>query len=205
VSACQRRDRNTERYSDRYTVVALGGQLSHLRPEVSRLERVRYRRGRTSRQSHEVGPESPTPLSVRRPQQRVTASLLSDLIAGYEAGETTYQLARKYGINRNTVAAHLRSAGVTIRMDGMTPEQIEQAVEYYKTGWPLAQVGRELGADAETVRKRLHERGVAMPVRPARQNGVNVLAAQHHDVPITEPGHEDAVELQQLPEHKCRG
>lgn len=47
-------------------------------------------------------------------------------------------------------------------MDGMTPEQIEQAVEYYGAGWSLAQIGREIGADAEAIRKRLRERGITM-------------------------------------------
>jgi hypothetical protein len=75
---------------------------------------------------------------------------------------TTYQLARKHGLNRNTVAAHLRSAGVTIRMDGMTPDQIEFAANCYQAGWSLARIGLEVGADAETVRKRLWEQGVTL-------------------------------------------
>jgi hypothetical protein len=47
-------------------------------------------------------------------------------------------------------------------MDGMTPEQIHQAADLYNEGWSLARVGRAVGADAETVRKRLREVGVAM-------------------------------------------
>lgn len=47
----------------------------------------------------------------------------------------------------------------------MTTEQIEQAADYYRAGWSLARVGREVGADAETVRKRLRERGI--PTRSA--------------------------------------
>jgi hypothetical protein len=38
-------------------------------------------------------------------------------------------------------------------------------VECYRAGWSLAKVGREVGADAETVRKRLRDRGVAMRSR----------------------------------------
>jgi lambda repressor-like predicted transcriptional regulator len=101
----------------------------------------------------------------------VSADLLSDLIAGYESGETTYQLASTHGLNRNTVAAHLRSAGVSIRMDSMTPEQIELAMEYYRTGWSLARIGHEVGADAETVRKRLRERGVTLRSTSRRSAG----------------------------------
>jgi hypothetical protein len=139
------------------TMVALRGQLSHLRPEASRIESVRSLQGEAVPRQHRgeaAGGPSSLPAG-RPPQRRVTSDLLSDLIAGYEAGQTTYQLADKHGLNRNTVAAHLRSAGITIRMDGMMPDQIERAEEYYQKGWSLARVGREVGADAETVRKRL--------------------------------------------------
>jgi hypothetical protein len=135
----------------------------------------------TRRQSERscAGAESPTLMSARRPQQRVTASLLSDLVAGYEAGQTTYQLARKHGLNRNTIAAHLRSAGVTIRMESMTLQQIDQAVEYYRAGWSLAKIGRAVGADAETVRKRLHEYGVTMRSRESAGSRGTVSSQQN--------------------------
>lgn len=38
----------------------------------------------------------------------------------------------------------------------------EGAYQYYRAGWSLAKVGREVGANAETVRKRLRERNVTM-------------------------------------------
>ncbi len=46
-------------------------------------------------------------------------------------------------------------------MDRMTPEQIQQAADLYAERWSLARVGSAVGADAETVRKRLREVGVA--------------------------------------------
>jgi len=151
------------------TMVALQAQLSHLRPEVGRLERARYQHGRAAGQHRgEATDERSSLTSGRPPQRRVTAGLLSDLIRGYEGGETTYQLADKHGLNRNTVAAHLRSAGVSIRIDPMTPAQIEYSTQLYAEGWSLAKIGCELGADAETVRKRLREVGVVMRSPQAR-------------------------------------
>lgn len=99
---------------------------------------------------------------AKPPQRRVSPEMLTELINGYQDGSTTYELARRHGLNRNTIAAHLRSAGVTIRMDGMTPDQVELAAECYRAGWSLAQVGRRIGADAETIRKRLREHGVVI-------------------------------------------
>jgi lambda repressor-like predicted transcriptional regulator len=101
-------------------------------------------------------------VSGRRQRQiRPSTDLVARLVAEYEGGATTYDLATRHGLHRNTITAHLRRVGVTIRMDGMTPEQIQQAADLYAEGWSLARVGRAVGADAETVRKRLREVGVA--------------------------------------------
>lgn len=135
--------------------MALREQLSHLRPEVRRASPVV-----TMPPPAHGRPCDPLPAS-KPPQRRITPELRKRLIDGYEAGQTTYELARRFGFNRNTIASHLRRAGVTIRMDGMTEDEIEQAISYYRNGWSLAQIGHVLGADAETVRKRLREAGLA--------------------------------------------
>lgn len=44
----------------------------------------------------------------------------------------------------------------------MTERQIDRAVELYESGLSLIQVGKRVGADAETVRQRLRERGVVI-------------------------------------------
>jgi hypothetical protein len=43
------------------------------------------------------------------------AAQIDALIAGYEAGKTMKDLAVEFGINRLTVSAHLRRAGVPLR------------------------------------------------------------------------------------------
>ncbi len=80
----------------------------------------------------------------------------------YRAGQTVYQLAEAYGINRHTVAQHLRASGVRMRLDGMTTEQIEQAAVLYESGWSLARIADRFDVTAKTVRTRLREQGVPM-------------------------------------------
>jgi len=144
--------------------VALRAQLSHLDPAIERIRPylTSYRPSRALGAVPAIEHAQADSTASVRPQRRVTPEILSELIKGYEAGDTTYELADRHGLNRTTVAAHLRSAHVSIRMDGLTGPQIERAADLYTAGWSLARVGRAVGADAETVRKRLRECGVTM-------------------------------------------
>ena len=45
------------------------------------------------------------------------------LVAGYEAGKTMKELAAEFGINRNTVKAHLRRSEAALRRLGLDAEQ----------------------------------------------------------------------------------
>lgn len=122
----------------------------------------------------------------RPPQQRGTAERLSELAAGYGADQTTYQLAEKYGLNRNTVAAHLGSVGVTIRMDGMTPQQIEQAVECYRLAgpWPRSDGPALAPAASKDPKKaaRLHPWIITrriLPTGPSARGVAGLLVSRH--------------------------
>jgi len=55
-----------------------------------------------------------------------------------------------------------------MRMHGLSPEQIEEAVRLYEAGWSLARIGTKLGVDAGTVQARLRERGMRMRMRDAQ-------------------------------------
>src|ERR1700694_4191046 len=60
-----------------------------------------------------------------RPSQEVVARLVSE----YEAGATVYELAASQGMHRTTVANHLRKAGLRLRLDGLQPDEINQAAD----------------------------------------------------------------------------
>ncbi|MFQ6228618.1 helix-turn-helix domain-containing protein [Nocardia sp. NPDC002869] len=47
-----------------------------------------------------------------------------------------------------------------MRRRGLSPEQVDQAIDLYKRGWSLAKVARHLAVDPTTVLNRLRERGV---------------------------------------------
>ena len=84
------------------------------------------------------------------------------LIAGYQAGSTVYELADEFGIERRTVSAILHRHDVPMRRRGLNDDQADDAESLYQQGWSLARIGDHMDVTADTVRKRLLERGVTM-------------------------------------------
>lgn len=111
-------------------------------------------------------PGSPGPERSRRRTPGTARQLDADqtqkLIAAYQAGATVYQLGDQFGINRRTVGKILTRNGVHTKHPGLSPDDIDQAVQLYEDGWSLARIGERVGVTANTVRTKLRERGVTM-------------------------------------------
>lgn len=141
-------------------MVDLGGGYYNLKPQVEALESLRRKL---------PAPTTPAPPPADRPKPGRARQLGTDqvraLIAGYEAGETVYQLGARFGIERRTVSEILHRHDVPMRRRGLLPEQIDDAIHLYKIGWSLARVGRPLGVDPTTVLAKLRQRGI--PTRDA--------------------------------------
>lgn len=100
-----------------------------------------------------------SPKRIRRLSEEERTSLAED----YRSGMTVYELATKFGIDRSTVSNHLKRMGVEMRRQGLSEEQIEEAVRLYvEQRWSLVRIGEKLGVDHGTVWNRLRERGVRM-------------------------------------------
>jgi DNA-binding CsgD family transcriptional regulator len=95
----------------------------------------------------------------RRPARpgRLNAKQVQQLVDGYEAGATTYQLGDRFGIDRRTVTAILKHHGVRMRRQGLSPDQIAEAVQLRAAGWTLPQIGKRFGVGTSTVKRRLAE------------------------------------------------
>jgi DNA invertase Pin-like site-specific DNA recombinase len=103
-------------------------------------------------------PERPKPGRIRR----LNEEQVQQLIEGYEAGATVYELGEQFDISRQTVGKILKRHGVRMRRRGLTAEQINEAVSLYEAGWSLARIGERFNVDSTTVWNRLRERGVRM-------------------------------------------
>jgi len=52
---------------------------------------------------------------LRQTQRRLTAEQVIDVCQKYREGATVYELGKEYGIDRRTVSARLKEAGVSMR------------------------------------------------------------------------------------------
>lgn len=105
------------------------------------------------------GLTSAPPKRIRRLSEEERTSLAQD----YRSGMTVYELATKFGIDRSTVSSHLKRMGVEMRRQGLSADQIEEAVRLYaEQRWSLVRIAEKFGVDHGTVWNRLRERGVRM-------------------------------------------
>lgn len=113
-------------------------------------------------------PEASGPLRPgrrgRRPgsARQLDSQQVRELIAGYAAGATVYQLGEQFGVDRRTVTRILHRHDVPMRRRGLSPGQIDEAVRLYEERWSLVRIGERMAVDPTTVLTRLRERGVRM-------------------------------------------
>ncbi len=94
--------------------------------------------------------------------RQLDSQQVQELIAGYQAGATVYQLGEQFGIDRRTVSKILHRHDVPMRRRGLSPDQIDESVQLYGEGWSLARIAARIAVDPTTVLARLRERGVRM-------------------------------------------
>ncbi|ONM48234.1 helix-turn-helix domain-containing protein [Nocardia donostiensis] len=100
--------------------------------------------------------ERPKPQRARQ----LDAEEVAELITGYQAGATVYELADRFGIERRTVSNILHRHQVPMRARGLSPNQIDTAIHLYKLGWSLARVGNHLNVNHTTVLAALRRHGI---------------------------------------------
>ncbi|MFQ6228279.1 hypothetical protein [Nocardia sp. NPDC002869] len=111
--------------------------------------------------------ERPKPRRARQ----LDAEEVSELITGYQAGATVYELADRFGIERRTVSGILHRRGVPMRRRGLSPDQADTAIHLYTLGWSLARVGKHLDVNHTTVLTALRRHGIATRDSHGRPRG----------------------------------
>lgn len=101
------------------------------------------------------------PVLSRQAQYRLSKSEIERLLIIYQSGRTVNDLAADFQVNRTTIMAHLRRAGVPRRESKISDSQLREVVECYLAGQTLVQVGDRFGVDGEAIRRALLKAGVA--------------------------------------------
>jgi hypothetical protein len=137
------------------TVVDLGGTYYNTKPQVDGLETL-------LRKLPDRAAPAPPPTDRPKPRRarQLDANQVQELIAGYQAGATVYELGDRFGVERRTVSNILHRHQVPMRRRALSPAQVDDAIHLYGLGWSLARIGEHLGVDHTTVLTKLRERGV---------------------------------------------
>lgn len=98
--------------------------------------------------------------SARQQQTRLSPGEVAELVDAYQAGASMASLAARWSLHRETVALHLRRAGVEPRKPGLPAVALAEVIRLYAAGWSLARLGDRFGCDAETIRSHIRAAGV---------------------------------------------
>ncbi|WP_448238434.1 hypothetical protein [Microbacterium paulum] len=99
---------------------------------------------------------------VKRPCTRLNEGQRAEVAERYEAGETTTQLAKVYGVAKSTIIGILREKRVVVRRQPLTPDQVNEAARLYESGLSLSQVAKQLSVNQETMRVAIMKAGVLL-------------------------------------------
>jgi hypothetical protein len=86
--------------------------------------------------------------------------MLDQIVADYEAGDSTLDLVARYGLGKGTVLKLLRDRGAEIRHQSLAPEELAEAIQLYESGLSLARVGEHFGRDASLIHITFKRAGV---------------------------------------------
>ena len=85
-------------------------------------------------------------------------------MTAYLAGKSAREVAKDLDVSKTAVLDLLRSAGIEPRprRRGLTPAQVDEAIELYSAGWLLREIGELHTVSRDCVRLALKARGVSM-------------------------------------------
>jgi transposase-like protein len=111
---------------------------------------------------------SVTPRSAHQPSrlsQRLSAETVSEIIAAYQAGATTREVGRRFGLAHSSVNKLLRAHGVSARRRSPSADEMRRAIELYEAGLSTRVIAQHLGCGASTILRALTKAGVTIRTR----------------------------------------
>lgn len=92
----------------------------------------------------------------------LTAAEIDQLVGDHLSGTRVDELAKRYGVHRATVFAHLQRRNVPRRALGLDEAEAAHAVRLYRSGTSIRAVAGQIGADRKTVRSVLEVAGISI-------------------------------------------
>ncbi|MFJ6456586.1 hypothetical protein [Paenarthrobacter sp. NPDC091669] len=106
-----------------------------------------------------VMPRVMTARSRYRLVDRLGKAKLDEIVARYEAGESTTSLAAEAGIAKSSLLRLLDERGIARRKQGLTPAKERQILKLRQEGMVIRAIAKQVGVSYDTARLFLLEDG----------------------------------------------
>jgi uncharacterized protein (DUF433 family) len=84
------------------------------------------------------------PVGLKQPNHKLRPDEIDALVEAYQAGTSIEALSRDFDLYHQSVRAHLKPRGVTVRPQAvLSPTQVEEIVELYASGRSLRQLAAQ--------------------------------------------------------------
>lgn len=120
----------------------------------------------------EPGAASVNEAPTRSLRRKLPLEVIDEVVQRYKTGEFTTDLSREYGISKNGLLKLLRAERVSLRKQPISLGDAKRAVQLYESGLTIEKVVEQIGYSYGTIRKTLHENGVAMRATCIRKRAV---------------------------------
>jgi hypothetical protein len=97
---------------------------------------------------------------VHNVRRRLGAETITQVVADYQAGDSTPTLMLKYSLAKGTVLRLLQDNDINMRHQRMSELEIAEAIKLYQQGWSLARVGKHFNRNPSTIQAVLMRAGV---------------------------------------------
>lgn len=84
--------------------------------------------------------------------KQLSPAFVDQLVTEYRAGASVYELQKRHGVHRSTVAKHLKHQGIALGVQPLSSDEIARARELYEQRLPLNAIGRAMGRDPKTIK-----------------------------------------------------
>lgn len=87
---------------------------------------------------------------------------IEEIIAAYQSGASTYELAKQYNCHRSTISHQLKLHDIEVKIEKI---DINEAIVLYESGWTTKQIAEKYHMSDNAVSRRLKKAGVKMRTR----------------------------------------
>jgi|GEM_PF-1910319 len=103
---------------------------------------------------------------IQQIQKHLSGEEIAQLIADYQSGKSTNQLAHEYGCNRHTIANQLKKHGIKVsRSKIRSGEAVHRIIALYENGKLIAEIAKQYEVSESAINRLLHENGVRIRSR----------------------------------------